>query len=78
MYSLMMDTPPLVNRCRACGATSYRQLTHRGADGVMRYSGVYCCSGCSLTFTERASWRERRLRPRAPAEQPRNDAVHTG
>jgi hypothetical protein len=43
--------------CRECGATSYRRLTHRDLNGAMTYSGTYRCSGCSLTFTDPATWR---------------------
>lgn len=67
MYSHAMYTLPPVYRCRSCGATSYRKLTYRAPDGVMRYSDVYRCSGCSVTFAEPASWRERRLRARGSA-----------
>ncbi len=58
MYSIRMqpETPPY--RCRLCGAASYRRLTHRGPDGVMTYSGLYRCSGCSVTFADPAAWRE--------------------
>ena len=59
-----MSTPPPVYRCRSCGSTSYQRLTHRGPDGVMRYSGVNQCSGCPLQFSDLQEWRERRLRPR--------------
>jgi hypothetical protein len=62
-----MAPPPNVYRCRACASTSYARLTERGPDGVMRYSGVYRCSGCAFTFTDPADWRERRLRPRVRA-----------
>ena len=63
------------NRCRACGATSYQRLTHRGADGVMQYSGVCRCSGCGLVFSDLSNWRERRLRLRGPQRPaPQSDA----
>ena len=45
-------------RCRLCAAVSYRRLTHRGFDGAMQYSGLYRCSGCSVTFSDPAAWRE--------------------
>ncbi len=45
-------------RCRLCGAASYRRLTHRGTEGVMTYSGLYQCSGCSATFADPAAWRK--------------------
>lgn len=58
MYSFNMDlaTPPY--RCRLCDAASYRRLTHRGLDGAMQYSGLYRCSGCSVTFSDPVTWRE--------------------
>jgi len=62
-----MDSTPPPYRCRSCGASTYQRLVHRGPDGVMRYSGVYKCSGCPREFTELASWRDRRLRPRGAA-----------
>lgn len=78
MYSHAMNALPPIYRCRQCGATSYRKLTHRGSDGVMRYSGIYRCSGCSFTFSEPADWRERRLRAReTESRQPTdNDPAH--
>ena len=63
-----MHTLPPIYRCRACGAASYQKLTHRGPDGVMQYSGLYRCSGCSFTFSDPTTWRERRLRPRKATE----------
>ena len=45
-------------RCRLCDAVSYRRLTHRGLDGAMQYSGLYRCSGCSVTFSDPVAWRE--------------------
>jgi len=69
-----MNTMPSPYRCRSCGASTYQRLVHRGRDGVMRYSGIYKCSGCPREFSELASWRERRLRPRgAPTGTPSND-----
>jgi len=55
-----MDTPSPLYRCRSCGASSYQRLVHRDLDGVMRYSGVYKCSGCPLEFSQLGSWREQR------------------
>lgn len=72
-----MAVPPNVYRCRMCTSTSYRRLTQRGPDGVMRYSGVYRCSGCSFTFSDPSVWRERRLRPRCRKEGMGSDAVPT-
>lgn len=81
MYSINMHALPPIYRCRTCGATSYRKLTHRGADGVMHYSGLYRCSGCELTFAEPSVWRDRRRRPRAneaDAIEPRAQGPGTG
>jgi DNA-directed RNA polymerase subunit RPC12/RpoP len=50
--------PAATYRCRLCGAPSYRKLTHRGLDGTMEYSGLYRCSGCSVTFSDPAAWRD--------------------
>lgn len=58
MYSIRMQPEMPLYRCRLCGAASYRRLTHRGPDGVMSYSGLYRCSGCSVTFADPAAWRE--------------------
>lgn len=43
-------------RCRLCGATSYRRLVERGANGQLGYSNRYRCSGCTLSFTDPAQW----------------------
>lgn len=57
----LLHLPPMTpNRCRSCGASSYRRLVHRGDDGETRYSDTYRW----LEFTKLSSWRERRLRPR--------------
>ena len=53
---MLAETPRY--RCRLCGAMSYRRLTHRGPEGAMAYSGLYRCSGCSVTFADPAAWRE--------------------
>ena len=58
MYSIDMQPIAPPYRCRLCAATSYRRLTHRGSDGVMQYSGLYRCSGCSVTFCDPLAWRE--------------------
>ena len=58
-------------RCRLCGAASYRRLTHRGPDGAMEYSGLYRCSGCSVTFSDPLAWREGpQAVPEAVADRP--------
>ena len=52
-------------RCRLCSAASYRRLVHRGPEGAMTYSGLYRCSGCTVTFTDFAEWREASAREQA-------------
>lgn len=46
-----------VNKCHACGATTYQQVIQRDAAGAMRPSGVYQCSGCKLLFSSVGEWR---------------------
>lgn len=48
----------LVPSCRLCGATSYRRVISRDADGRMAASGLYQCSGCSAVFADPKAWRE--------------------
>lgn len=48
----------LVPSCRLCGATSYRRVISRAADGRMAASGLYQCSGCSAVFADPKAWRE--------------------
>jgi hypothetical protein len=72
-----MSPLPPSHRCRLCGATSYRKLTHRGPDGIMGYSGEYRCSGCSFTFSDPGEWRERRLRPRREESLPEEEQQHS-
>ena len=47
----------LVPSCRLCGATSYRRVISRDADGRMTPSGLFQCSGCSVVFADPVSWR---------------------
>jgi hypothetical protein len=73
MYSIDMRPADPPYRCRLCGAASYRRLTHRGPDGTMQYSGLYRCSGCSVTFSDPVAWREghgKQPVPEAAAELP--------
>ena len=73
-----MNSPSLSYRCRSCRATSYQPLVHRDPDGVMRYSGVYKCSGCPLQFTQLGFWRERRMHPRRASAEPTASADRSG
>jgi hypothetical protein len=53
----MSETLPL-NRCRICGASSYRAVIDRDGSGAMRPTGLYRCSGCSVVFADPAAWRD--------------------
>jgi hypothetical protein len=46
-----------VNRCRSCGATSYKPIISRDAQGGMRASGQYRCVGCNFAFRVIDEWR---------------------
>jgi hypothetical protein len=47
-----------LNRCRMCGASSYRPVLDRDGSGAMRATGLYRCSGCSVVFADPRAWRE--------------------
>ncbi|RYH70899.1 MAG: hypothetical protein EON54_01150 [Alcaligenaceae bacterium] len=51
------DPSPL-NRCGYCGATSYRRVLTRDAEGVMRYAEQLLCSGCQREFADMTAWRD--------------------
>jgi hypothetical protein len=46
-----------INCCRICGATCYRRVIGRDSDGAMRSTGRYCCTGCSVSFSDPKEWR---------------------
>jgi len=46
-----------MNKCKQCGSTSYKPVIKRDERGVMRTSGQYKCTGCSLVFSTLAEWR---------------------
>jgi hypothetical protein len=46
------------NRCRMCGASSYRHVIDRDGTGAMRATGLYRCSGCSVVFADPRAWRD--------------------
>jgi hypothetical protein len=46
-----------VNRCRSCGAASYKPVISRDEAGGMRPSGQYRCVGCNLVFNSIDEWR---------------------
>jgi len=41
-----------------CGATSYRRVIDRDTDGVLRPTGLFHCSGCSVVFADPKAWRD--------------------
>jgi ribosomal protein L37AE/L43A len=59
--------------CRHCNSTSYKRVIQRDAQGEMRPSELYSCSGCSVVFANPEAWRqvtppvaEQRLQTGAP------------
>ena len=52
-----MPVTQTLNRCRACGATSYHRVIQRDAHGRMSASCLYKCSGCELVFETPTQWR---------------------
>jgi hypothetical protein len=73
IHTVMSQILPL-NRCRMCGASSYRPVLDRDGAGAMRATGLYRCSGCSVVFADPRAWREGgaddAVAPRAPVEAP--------
>lgn len=47
-----------VNRCRLCGATSYRRVVQRDERGVLVAGPRYVCSGCGMNFSDPRAWRQ--------------------
>ena len=41
-----------MNKCHQCGAKSYKSVIERDDQGVLRPSGAFKCTGCSLIFTD--------------------------
>lgn len=56
-----------VNTCHRCGATSYRPVMARAADGNMRPSGQYSCIRCKLVFITVKEWRQGLEEPQGSA-----------
>jgi hypothetical protein len=46
-----------INKCHQCGATSYKPVIKRDANGAMNPSGENQCVGCEMTFTDIDEWR---------------------
>lgn len=47
-----------VNRCRLCGATSYRRVIQRDEGGALVSTSLFQCSGCSVVFADPKAWRD--------------------
>ena len=45
------------DRCRLCGATSYRHVIERDEGGRLTNGRLKQCSGCSEVFADMAAWR---------------------
>jgi len=52
-----MEQKRPTNACHQCGATSYRPVLGRAADGAMRPTGQYMCVHCKFLFTSIEEWR---------------------
>jgi len=52
-----MESKTPTNSCNRCGATSYRPVLSRAADGAMRPNGQYMCVRCKILFTTIDQWR---------------------
>ena len=53
-----MEQKKPANACHQCGATSYRPVLSRAADGAMRPTGQYMCVHCKFLFTTIEEWRK--------------------
>lgn len=45
-----------IHSCHKCGATSYRRVVARDAQGALRATDRYQCSGCHVVFADLKSW----------------------
>jgi hypothetical protein len=61
----MKNASTALHRCHRCGATSYRPVIERDAQGAMRPNGRYRCTGCELVFATLREWREGLAAPQA-------------
>ncbi len=59
-----MATYKTVYKCRECGATSYQPVIDRAANGALKPTGEYKCTGCRNVFASLRAWWE----PRCPVE----------
>ena len=57
----LMPTFKTMYKCRECGATGYQPVIDRAADGALKPTGEYKCTGCRNVFASlRALWEPRR------------------
>ncbi|MDH4449309.1 MAG: hypothetical protein QE265_01795 [Rhodoferax sp.] len=73
-----MPTYKTVYKCCECGATSYQPVVQRAADGVLRPTGAYKCTGCRTVFPSLQAWREPRSRAADAADNKIPDALAHG
>lgn len=69
------------NRCRACGATSYKPVLARDGAGAMRPTKRCQCTGCDVVFEGLSEWRDGEARgitvaPGAPFVFAAHEAPH--
>ncbi|MDZ7920954.1 hypothetical protein [Rhodoferax sp.] len=55
-----MATYKTVYKCRECGATSYQPVIDRAANGALKPTGEYKCTGCRNVFASLRAWWEPR------------------
>jgi DNA-directed RNA polymerase subunit RPC12/RpoP len=56
-----MSTFKTIYKCRECGATGYQPVIDRAANGSLKPTGEYKCTGCRNVFASlRALWEPRR------------------
>ena len=59
-----MATYKTIYKCRECGATSYQPVVDRAANGALKPTGAYKCTGCRNVFASLRAWWE----PRRPVD----------
>ncbi len=59
-YIKPMPTYKTVYKCRECGATSYQPVIERAANGALKPTGQYKCTGCRNVFANLRAWWEPR------------------
>ncbi|WP_138512824.1 hypothetical protein [Rhodoferax bucti] len=65
-----MPTYKTVYKCRECGATNYQPVIARAANGDLKATGQYKCTGCRNVFPSlRAWWEPRRQADFQPSQR---------